>query len=76
MSNDIHAIVIGANGLIGAELTKQLLEDETYTKVTLVVRRFLDLEHDKLETKIVDFRDIHKDWKDLLLLFILLPRYY
>jgi uncharacterized protein YbjT (DUF2867 family) len=62
MSKDIHAIVIGANGLIGAELTKQLLEDETYTKVTLVVRRFLDLEHDKLETKIVDFRDIHKDW--------------
>ncbi|MBL7788604.1 MAG: NAD-dependent epimerase/dehydratase family protein [Chitinophagales bacterium] len=62
MSKELHAIVVGANGLVGAELTKLLLEDNLYSKVTLVVRRYLDFEHEKLETKIVDFRDIHKDW--------------
>jgi uncharacterized protein YbjT (DUF2867 family) len=62
MSGNKHAIVIGANGLVGAELTKQLLVEEMYDKVTLVVRRYLDLEHEKLDIQIVDFRDIHKDW--------------
>lgn len=57
-----HAIVIGANGLMGTELTKQLLSDKTYEKVTLVTRRYLELEHEKLEIQIVDFRDLHKDW--------------
>lgn len=62
MKNKKHAIVIGANGLIGSELTKQLLEDDSYENVTLLARRPLDLEHEKLELKIVDFRDLHRDW--------------
>lgn len=62
MKGNKHAIVVGANGLVGAELTKQLLVEDIYEKVTLVVRRFLDLEHEKLVIQIVDFKDIHKDW--------------
>lgn len=61
MSNK-HAIVIGANGLVGTELTQQLLKDKNYEKVTLVARRYIELEDEKLELKIVDFRDLHKDW--------------
>jgi len=62
MSKNLHAIVVGANGLVGSELTKQLLADSAYDRVTLVMRRYMDMEHEKLEIKIVDFRDIHKDW--------------
>jgi|688.fasta_scaffold02560_19 uncharacterized protein YbjT (DUF2867 family) len=62
MLGNKHAIVVGANGLVGAELTKQLLENENYSKVSLVVRRYLDLEHEKLDIQIIDFRNIHKDW--------------
>lgn len=57
-----HAIVVGATGMVGRELTKLLLEDEAYHKVTLVVRRNIDYEHEKLEINIVDFKDIHRDW--------------
>jgi uncharacterized protein YbjT (DUF2867 family) len=62
MSGSKHAIVLGANGMVGMELTKILLEDDTYSKVTLVVRRWMEMEHEKLDIQIVDFRDIHKDW--------------
>lgn len=58
----MHAIVVGANGLVGKELTKQLLEDSYYDKITLVIRRYIELEHEKLDIQIVDFKDIHKDW--------------
>ncbi len=57
-----HAIIIGANGLVGSELTKQLLQEDYYEKVTLVVRRYMDIRHEKLEIKIIDFRDLHRDW--------------
>jgi len=62
MVGNKHAMVVGANGLMGSELTKQLLEDDSYSKVSLVVRRYMDLEHEKLEIQIVDLRNIHKDW--------------
>lgn len=62
MKEKKHAIIVGANGLIGKELTNKLLLDERYEKVTLVTRRFIDIEHEKLELKIVDYRDLHKDW--------------
>lgn len=62
MSANKHAIVIGANGLVGSEVTKQLLEDEYYEKLTLITRRYLDIEHEKLEIQIVDFKNLHKDW--------------
>jgi len=42
------ALVIGASGLIGLELTKLLLLDERYEKVNVLVRRPLPFEHEKL----------------------------
>lgn len=57
-----HAIIIGANGLVGSELTKMLLEEEQYDKVTLITRREIELEHEKLESLVIDFRNLHKYW--------------
>lgn len=62
MSGNKHAIVIGANGLVGSEVTRQLLEDKYYEKVTLITRRYIDIEHEKLDIQIVDFKNLHKDW--------------
>jgi len=53
------ALIIGASGLIGQQLVQQLLEDERYEKVTALVRKPLDIEHDKLTQTRYDF-----DWPD------------
>jgi uncharacterized protein YbjT (DUF2867 family) len=49
------AIVIGATGLVGAELVRQLLESPHYERVVTLVRRALPLEHPKLHQEIFDF---------------------
>lgn len=53
------ALVIGASGLVGMELTKQLLLYQRYSKVITLVRKPLPLEHEKLEQRRYDF-----DWKN------------
>ena len=50
-----HAIMIGATGLVGSTLTQQLLKDEYFSKVTLLVRKPLAISHPKLEQVIFDF---------------------
>jgi uncharacterized protein YbjT (DUF2867 family) len=49
------AIIAGATGLIGKELVDLLLDDEDYTKVIVLVRKKIPLEHPKLEQRIVDY---------------------
>lgn len=49
------AIVFGASGLIGNLLIQKLLQDNRYQKIILIVRSSMNLKHDKLEEKIVDF---------------------
>jgi len=56
------AIVIGATGLVGAHLTRQLLENDTYSKVKLFVRKSPNITHKKLVTHVVNFDDINF-WK-------------
>ena len=51
------ALIIGASGLVGEQLTQQLLLDERYEKVTALVRKPLDIRHDKLVQTRYDF-----DW--------------
>ena len=41
--------------MIGAELTRQLLEDNNYTEVVSFVRRASGVKHPKLTEQIVDF---------------------
>jgi len=51
------ALIIGASGLIGKRLVQQLLQDKRYEKVTALVRKPLDIKHDKLIQPRYDF-----DW--------------
>jgi uncharacterized protein YbjT (DUF2867 family) len=51
------ATVIGATGLIGGHLVEQLLNDEQFNAVRLVVRKPISIAHPKAEIKLVDFSD-------------------
>jgi uncharacterized protein YbjT (DUF2867 family) len=52
---DRRAIVAGATGLIGRELVRLLLDDPRYVRVTILVRRPIEIRHPKLETRIIDY---------------------
>ncbi|ENQ3107501.1 Uncharacterized conserved protein YbjT, contains NAD(P)-binding and DUF2867 domains [Bacillus sp. 491mf] len=49
------ALVLGASGLVGQEVTQLLLDSDYYDSVTIFVRKSLDWEHEKLQQKQVDF---------------------
>jgi uncharacterized protein YbjT (DUF2867 family) len=59
------AIVIGATGLVGKSLVEQLLGDERYEKVVVLVRRSTGLKSGKLEEHLINF-DKPNDWKHLV----------
>src|SRR4051812_33410567 len=51
------AVVLGATGLIGQHLVQELLRNDFFTKVRLLVRRPLTLKHSKLDIQVVNFND-------------------
>ena len=51
------ATIIGATGLTGGYLLKELLLDNNYDTVRILIRRPFELNHPKLEKKLVDFSD-------------------
>jgi uncharacterized protein YbjT (DUF2867 family) len=51
------ATLIGATGLIGNHLLQLLLDDPYFDTVRILIRRPIELNHPKLEKKIVDFND-------------------
>ena len=55
----MKAILIGATGLIGKELLKQLLADDHYSQVNVFTRRSTEVKHDKLKEQIIDFDHIN-----------------
>ncbi|MGE5436817.1 MAG: NAD(P)H-binding protein [Syntrophothermus sp.] len=57
------AIVIGATGLVGTELVKQLLVDARYSKVKIFVRKDPQIDNRNLETYVIDFDKI-EDYKN------------
>lgn len=52
------ALILGATGLVGGQLLLQLLEHPAYGKVKVFTRRPLDIQHERLETHIVDFENL------------------
>jgi uncharacterized protein YbjT (DUF2867 family) len=54
------AIIIGATGLIGKELVKQILADNSFERVKVFVRRKIELTDPKLEQCIIDFDHVEK----------------
>ncbi len=59
------ALVLGATGLVGGHLVRQLLEDPRFERVVAFVRRPTGLTHNKLEEHEVDF-DQPSTWHDLI----------
>jgi uncharacterized protein YbjT (DUF2867 family) len=49
------AVVAGATGLVGGHVVRALLDRPEYSRVTVLVRRKLDLVHPRLEQRLVDF---------------------
>lgn len=52
------ALVIGATGLVGAQLTRLLLEDPAYGSVRVIARKPLGFSHPKLETFITSLDEM------------------
>lgn len=53
----MHATIIGSTGLIGGHLLDLLINDPDFKTVRILIRRPLDINHPKLEKKLVDFND-------------------
>lgn len=51
------ATLIGATGLIGNYLLEELLKDDSFHTVRILIRRPVEFTHPKLEKKLVDFAD-------------------
>jgi uncharacterized protein YbjT (DUF2867 family) len=54
------ALIAGATGLIGKELLRILLDAKEYEKITVIVRRSVEIEHPKLDERTVDFRQLEQ----------------
>jgi len=54
------AIILGATGLTGTELLKQLLNDDHYQKIILFARKSTNIKNSKLTEHITDFDQLHK----------------
>jgi uncharacterized protein YbjT (DUF2867 family) len=59
------ALVIGATGLVGNELVKQLIDDKDFGKVVVFSRRTTGLTSSRLEEHIIDF-DHPEQWQHLV----------
>ena len=61
----LHALVLGATGATGQELVKLLLKDSDFSKVSVFVRKPINIKHEKLTVHKVDFLRL-KNYKDLV----------
>ena len=59
------AIIVGATGLTGSFLVKELCESEEYVAVSVIARRQLEYTHPKLEVKIREFDKLEEDDLDI-----------
>src|SRR5215213_7489402 len=59
------AIVIGATGLVGSELTKLLSANEQFDRIKVFTRRPLEVKHPKIEEYVINF-DYPDQWKGLV----------
>lgn len=57
--NELTAVVVGASGLTGSYVVEELLKDEAFGLVRILLRRPVQLIHNKLQQEIVNFNDIN-----------------
>lgn len=53
------AVVLGATGLIGGQVVNELLHDDAFDKVRVLVRKPFLITHPKLEIKMADFNNVN-----------------
>ncbi|MBR8462241.1 NAD-dependent epimerase/dehydratase family protein [Campylobacter sp. faydin G-105] len=53
-----NALVVGASGVVGREIVRQLCSDKRYAKIYIFVRREFGFKHEKLVEKIINFDEI------------------
>jgi uncharacterized protein YbjT (DUF2867 family) len=63
--NGQTAVVLGGTGLIGSLLVEELLADDAFSTVRVLVRKPISIEHPKLEVCITDFSDYNMYRKNL-----------
>jgi uncharacterized protein YbjT (DUF2867 family) len=51
----LNALIAGATGLVGNQLLELLLSDESYSKVVILVRKPITMDHPKLIQILVDY---------------------
>lgn len=56
----MEGVVLGATGLIGEQLVRQLLKDPAFLIVRTLVRKPLNLEHPKLLQQVTDFSNLEE----------------
>ncbi len=61
----MKALVLGATGAIGKDLVDQLLQDNTFDRVDIFVRREVKIPSTKLVAHVVDF-DHPEQWADMI----------
>ena len=55
-----RVLLSGATGLVGGQILQWLLDDPTVSQVHVLSRRALEVQHAKLQTHVVDFRQLPK----------------
>ena len=60
------AVLIGATGLIGANLLKKLLANDHYEKVLVVTRKAIDTNHPNLNQLVINFDELSKYEHEIL----------
>ena len=61
----MQALVLGATGATGQELVKLLLEDSNFSKVSVFVRRAININHEKLIIHEINFSKL-RQYKSLI----------
>ncbi len=56
--NERTAVVLGASGLTGSYLVEEMLEDNYFDIVRILVRKILPLQNPKLQQEVVDFNNL------------------
>jgi uncharacterized protein YbjT (DUF2867 family) len=61
----MHALVVGATGATGKDLVDLLLENDSFQRVDIFVRRPVERQHQKLQVHVIDF-DKPDEWRHLV----------